>query len=291
MIDDAERKGLIKPGKTMLVEPTSGNTGIGLAFVAAAKGYDLTLTMPASMSLERRVLLQAFGAKLVLTGALCTVICIHVAAILRKMDGWMAGGSREAAVLSRIAMFCVHCLFRVAKRMHAAVLLSACSVQRIRACFENAFVLFADPARGMKAAVEAAQDLAAKSEDAIMLQQFENPANRDVHRATTGPEIWRDTAGAVDIFVAGVGTGGTITGVGEYLKEKKSSVKVVAVEPTESSVLSGGKPGPHKIQGIGAGFVPGVLNQDIYDEVVQVSGQDSIDMANRLAEEEVRSCL
>ncbi|MDE2577610.1 MAG: cysteine synthase A [Hyphomicrobiales bacterium] len=207
MIAAMERAGKIAPGKTLLVEPTSGNTGIALAFVAAAKGYRLQLVMPESMSIERRKMLALLGAELVLTPA----------------------------------------------------------------------------AQGMKGAIAKANEIVAATPGAVMPQQFENPANPEIHRLTTAEEIWNDTHGDVDGFVSGVGTGGTITGVGEILKQRKPSVKIFAVEPEDSPVLSGGQPGPHKIQGIGAGFVPAVLDRKVIDEVLKVSNQQAFDMARLVA--------
>jgi cysteine synthase len=207
MIDAAEKAGLIVPGKSTLIEPTSGNTGISLAMVAAARGYHLILTMPDTMSLERRALLKAYGAELVLTPG----------------------------------------------------------------------------AKGMSGAIAAATELLGEHPGAFMPQQFENPANPEVHRRTTAEEVWNDTDGKIDIFVAAVGTGGTVTGVGEILKARKPAVQVYAVEPAASPVLSGGQPGPHKIQGTGAGFVPKVLNTAVYDGVIQVGNDDALDSARKLA--------
>jgi cysteine synthase A len=206
MVEQAEREGLLKPGG-VIVEPTSGNTGVGLAYIAAAKGYRLILTMPKSMSMERRTLLKALGAQLHLTPA----------------------------------------------------------------------------SGGMKAAIEQAEHLVEEHPGSFMPQQFKNPANPEMHRKTTAQEILRDTDGKVDVFIAGIGTGGTITGVGEVLKHHDSSISVVAVEPEESSVLSGESPGPHKIQGIGAGFVPEVLNTSVYDEIIRISSQEAAELTRSVA--------
>jgi len=213
MIETAEKSGALKPGGT-IIEPTSGNTGIGLAMIAAVKGYKLILTMPETMSIERRNLLKAFGAEVVLT----------------------------------------------------------------------------EGSKGMMGAIERAEELVKSNKNAFMPQQFCNPANTEIHKKTTGEEIWRDTDGKVDIFIAGVGTGGTLTGVGKALKKKKPNIKIIAIEPENSAVLSGGQPGAHNIQGIGAGFVPEILNMEIVDEIIGISDNMAMDTARRLAKEEGILC-
>ncbi|CAI9764206.1 unnamed protein product [Fraxinus pennsylvanica] len=245
MINDAEKKGLITPGQTTLIEPTSGNMGISMAFMAAMKGYKMVLTMPSYTSLERRVTMRAFGAELLVTAP----------------PKGMGGTVKKAYGLLESTP-------------------NAFMLQQ----FSNwAELIVTDPTKGMGGTVKKAYGLLESTPNAFMLQQFSNPANTQVHFETTGPEIWEDTNGQVDIFIMGIGSGGTVSGVGQYLKSKNPNVKIYGLEPEESNVLNGGKPGPHHITGNGVGFKPDILDMDVMEEVLMVSSEDAVNMARQLA--------